>query len=252
MRPWIAFLGVIGQTVLGYSTSRYWLMKVTGFKVTTIEWIMIGAAIVFSLILLVIEIPVFRRKTRLYEKRLLSLQSQIDSAAQQFSSIFGARLRINIMLPERHFLTFLEPCKNNRSGRVSHFFPTVLYIRVKSQNMKICKDAGTAFTTNQGCCGQAFTMGSVYYADLTETSPLSFNLNEQQAALTNDLTFVASCPIFDMEPDKGNVRFNKRVIGVLNIDSNEENIMKRLKTESRLEQLLEKGTALADACGYLL
>jgi hypothetical protein len=126
----------------------------------------------------------------------------------------------------------------------THQFDTYWIQRNRHARGDECLD----LLVNQGACGLAFRSRKTVAADLVGEDAEIYNLCAEQIAVTRDLKFVLSQPIFKL---KRNAVISKRVIGVVNFDSRTEGSERLIRDDKAREIMVRRAEAFSDLCSRL-
>jgi len=165
----------------------------------------------------------------------------------------GMNLSLNIMLVKDGFMIRREPKKNDNTKTKFQWKQKVFYV-LRAYNDEVAKSL--KFTTRQGLCGKVYKevseQPSKTYAqgcvvggkrlNLIPHHGIDMNLTTQQEQLTNDLVIVVSCPLIVKKGEGDNQ--TKKVIGVLNIHSKEEDSVKLLTDTDKVNEIFYRKVGL--------
>lgn len=213
-------------------------------------WVVVGILIVLTIAnhLITVYSP-YKNYERWAKNRWFFLDKESKSIIEKYGAM-GIDLRVNIMVPRRSFLNFLEPLTIlKKEFRKPVFFGEIFDVVWSNENMGV--DRQLKFTTNQGVCGKAFTSADkVYGANFLDESTGTFNLNKNQLELTKNLVFLASFRIIDetKSPDRG----PNKVIGVLNIESETKGSQTLITDEGKQKPFYKDIIAFATLCNKLM
>jgi hypothetical protein len=169
----------------------------------------------------------------------------IESRIKDFTKVYlkhNIDLRVNVMTASFKIIIW---------RRLWHWQWPFLMIKqldtVFNYNMNRDMDKDLKLTINQGVAGLAFREGPIV-VDFDKVDRNEFNLNKEQLKATEDVRFIISTPIFEI--DLHTRRLTNKIIGVVNVDS-KNNTFGELEKRKLLEKLIENCSNISEFVALL-
>lgn len=150
-----------------------------------------------------------------------------------------ASIRINIMKSKKKFF-----------GLFSKLEPMYRYgFLSKHRDYHLIFWCSKPFNWAQGNSGLAYINEKPKFADLTIQNPEEYNLSKKKKAKTEDIKGIISLPVFEVP----NENSTPRTIGVINIDTGDEEIVKKWREDEQyLDKVINESEELVQLASYLI
>ena len=189
----------------------------------------------------------FKKYEKWARNKWFILNKEAEKLVKYYKQM-GVDININIMVPSRKWFYRIEPKKSDKSKRIFSITGIVfkdIWSYPNQVNKLLC------LTLNQGICGRTYRQGSdILTIEFVNHTAHSFNLNSKQEELTKNIVFIASRPITILED--GSEQQEKRILGVLNLESSTKGAEKVLLEKNLKDELMNQLVLFSQICSKLL
>lgn len=212
-----------------YLNSPLFKIYCAGFIIITIlfivlQWFLYGKAI--------------KRNKFIEKKDIEELSSTADDIITFFKSRYKVTIRINIMIAERN-LKFKRRVKYIDEEKIQKQWVFLKkHLEIKwDKGMQYQPDSALSFYGDEGLCGTVFTSHQTPKHFFAPELAEAVKLTTLQFEKAQDLNFLISCPIYELDYDTESLNMSKK-IGVANFDTLDE--ISQEKREEFLNDVYKK------------